>query len=45
MQLYPEYKDYNVVEVKFLDYVISNINKQGTLPGRKSIMYNCSQLA
>ena len=35
MQLYPEYKDYNVVEVKFLDYVISNINKQGTLPGRK----------
>ena len=39
MQLYPEYKDYNVVEVKLTtslgDYTISNINKKANFPGRK----------
>jgi len=39
MQLYPEYKDYNVVEVKLAtslgNYTISNINKKANFPGRK----------
>lgn len=39
MQLYPEYKDYNVVEVTLAtslgNYTISNINKKANFPGRK----------